>query len=101
MKLQRHEGLKAAGHVLQVPQPHEVVDAVLDALDVAVEHRGVGAQTELVGRAMDFQPGAGVGLAGADFRADLRVEDFGPAAGQAPQARPPSALRGSSGPAGR
>ena len=64
-----------------------MVDAVLDRLDVAVEHRGVGAQAKLVGRAMDGQPGPGVGLARADLRADLGVEDFGPAAGHAAQAR--------------
>ena len=56
------------------------------ALDMAVEHRGVGAQPEFVGRAMDVEPRAGVGLAGADFAADLGIEDFGPAAGHAAQA---------------
>ena len=40
-----------------------------------------------MGRAMDFQPGAGVGLAGADFAAYLGIEDFGPAAGHTAQAR--------------
>ena len=64
----------------------EVVDAVFHAFDVAVEHRGVGAEPELVGRAMDFEPGFRVGLAGADFRADLRVEDFRPSGGHAAQA---------------
>ena len=101
MELQRHERLKSAGHVLQVAEPAEMVDAVLDALDMAVEHRGVGAQPQLVGRAMDFEPGVGVGLAGTDFRADLRVENFGPAAGHAPQARPRSTLPEPSGPAVR
>ena len=31
MKRQRHEGLKAAGRVLQATQSHEMVDAVFDA----------------------------------------------------------------------
>ena len=61
-------------------------------LDVAVEHRGVGAQAKFVGRAVDLEPGLGVGLARADLRADLRVEDFGPAAGHAPS---PAAINSS------
>ena len=55
-------------------------------LDVAVEHRGVGSQAELVGRAVDVEPAAGVGLVLADLVADLGMEDLGPAAGQAAQA---------------
>ena len=64
----------------------QVVDAVVRLLDVAVEHRAVGAQAELVGRAMDFEPAAGVGFVFADLVADFGMEDFGAAAGQAAEA---------------
>ena len=66
MKGQRNERLKAAGLILQLAQPEQVVDAVVGVLDVAVEHRGVGTQAELMGRAMDVDPAAGVGLVFAD-----------------------------------
>ena len=39
-----------------------------------------------VGRAVDVEPAAGVGLVLADLVADLGMEDLGPAAGQAAQA---------------
>ena len=86
MERQRDERLEAAGLVLQLAQPDQVVDAVIGVFDVAVEHRGVGAQAQLVGRAMDVEPVAGVGLVLADLVADLGMEDLGAAAGQAAQA---------------
>ena len=54
--------------------------------DVAVEHGGVGAQAQLVGLAVDANPGVGVGLVLADLVADLGMEDLRPAAGQAAEA---------------
>ena len=86
MERERDERLEAAGLVLQLAQPEQVVDAVLGLLDVAVEHGGVGAQAELVGLAVDAEPGVGVGLVLADLVADLGVEDLRAAAGQAAQA---------------
>ncbi|HEY1375965.1 MAG TPA: hypothetical protein VGF55_04190, partial [Gemmataceae bacterium] len=62
MEGQRDECLETAGLVLQLAQPDQVVDAVVRLLDVAVEHGGVGAQPQLVGLAVDAQPGGGVGL---------------------------------------
>ena len=86
MERQRDERLEAAGFVLQLAEPDQVVDAVVRLLDVAVEHRAVRAQAELVGRAVDFEPAAGVGLVLADLVADFGMEDLGPAAGQAAEA---------------
>ncbi len=83
---QRNERLEAARFVLQLAEADEVVDAVVGLLDVAVEHRAVGAEAQLVGRAVDFEPAAGVGLVFADLVADLGMEDFGAAAGQAAEA---------------
>ncbi len=84
---QRDERLEAAGLVLQLAQPQQVVDAVVRLFDVAVEHRAVALEPELVGRAMDVEPVPRVGLVLADLVADLGVENLGPAAGQAAQAR--------------
>ena len=87
MKRQRHERLKAAGHVLKLPQLQQMVDAMLDAFDMPVKHRGVRFQPQPVGGAMHREPRPGVGLAGADSRADFGVENFRPAARHAPHAR--------------
>ena len=56
-------------------------------LDVAVEHRGVGAQAQLVRLAVDAEPFVGVGLVFANLVAHLGMEDLGAAAGQAAEAR--------------
>ena len=86
MERQRDERLEAAGLVLQLAQPDQVVDAVPRLLDVAVEHGRVGAQAELVGLAVDADPVVGVGLVLADLVAHLGMEDLRAAAGQAAQA---------------
>ena len=85
MKRQRNERLKAAGFVLQFAQPHQVIDAVIGVFQMAVEHRGVGAQAEFVGRAMNVEPVVGVGLVLANLVADFRMKNLRPAAGQAAQ----------------
>ena len=87
MKRQRDERLKAARLVLQLAQPAEVIDAVPGLLDVAVEHRGVGAQAELVRLAVDAEPLGGVGLVLADLIADFGMKNLRAAAGQTAQAR--------------
>ena len=86
MEGERDEGLEAAGFVLQLAEADQVVDAVVGLFDVAVEHRAVGAEAELVGGAVDFEPAAGVGFVFADLVADFGMEDFRPAAGQAAEA---------------
>ena len=48
-----------------------MIDPLGRAFRVAVEHRGVGSQSQAVGRAMHGQPGFGVGLAGTDLRGEL------------------------------
>ena len=58
MERQRDERLKAARFVLKFAKPDQVVDAVLRLFDVAVEHRRVGVQAELVGGAVDVEPGS-------------------------------------------
>src|SRR5947209_1837934 len=85
MKGERDEGLKAAGLILQLAQPNQVIDAMPGLLDVTVEHGGVGAQAELMSLAMDANPGVGIGFVLADLVADFGMENFGAAARQAAQ----------------
>ena len=83
---QRDEGLEAAGLVLELAEPDQVVDPVHRAVDMAVEHGGVRVQAQPVGRAVDVEPALGRRLGPADLLADLGMEDLGTAAGQAAQA---------------
>ena len=53
---ERDEPREAARLVLQLAQAQQVVHAVLDRLDVAVEHRGVGADALAVALARDLEP---------------------------------------------
>ena len=57
MKRERDERLEAAGLVLQRAHLHQVIDALLHRLDVAVEHRDVGAHAEADARC-DGSPGS-------------------------------------------
>ena len=60
----------------------QVVEPVLAALQVAVEHRRVGEQAQLVGDAVDGQPLVAADLAAPGLAVDAVVEDLGAAAGQ-------------------
>src|SRR5438445_818541 len=43
MEGQRYETLKTMGFILQLTQPHHVIDAMMIVLDVSIKHRRVGA----------------------------------------------------------
>jgi hypothetical protein len=58
-----------------------VVNAVLDRLDVTVEHRGVGLQAGLVDLAGKLEPAVGVAFVVADPGARRLGKDLGTAAG--------------------
>ena len=79
---QRDVGHEAVRLVLQLAQPHQVIDAVFVVLDVAVEHRAVRAQPQLVRDARGLDPLVAVDLVVADDAADALVEDLRAAAGQ-------------------
>src|SRR5262245_64513758 len=57
------EGQEPAGLVLLLPETEEMVDALLDRLDVAVEHGGVGPDPKRVRDAVDLAPASRIGLA--------------------------------------
>ena len=82
MERQRDERLEPAGVVLQRARAQHVIDALLERLDVAVEHRDVRAHAEPVREAMDREVAIGAALVVADLPAHALGEDLGAAAGQ-------------------
>ena len=46
VKCKRDEGLKSTGFILKLSKFHQVIDAVLFGLEVAVEHRAVRRNAE-------------------------------------------------------
>ena len=82
MEGERDEGEEAAGLVLLLAQPQEVVDPLLVRLDVAVEHRAVRRDAEPVRRVVREEPEVRVLLARRDQPAHAVGEDLGAAAGE-------------------
>ena len=74
---ERDEGVEAARLVLLAAQPVEVVDAVFDTLDMAVEDRGVGRDPQPVCSSMHLEPLYGRTFIGTDSGTQLLVENFG------------------------
>jgi hypothetical protein len=68
--------------ILQRPAAEHVVDALLHRLDVPVEHRDVGPETQPVGRAMNRQVAIRAALVVADLLPHPLGEDLGAAARQ-------------------
>ena len=73
---------KPRGLVLQRAHPQQMIDPLLHRLDVAVEHRHVGAHAEPMRGAVNRQVAIAVALVVTDLPADARREDLGAAAGQ-------------------
>jgi hypothetical protein len=80
VKGERDEALKAVRLVLQGAQLEQVIDAVLEGLDVPVEHGAVGAHAEAVRHAVHLQVLRAVGLALRDASAHVLGQDLGAAA---------------------
>ena len=72
MKRERDERLEAARLVLQRAQAEHVIDAVLERLDVPVEHRRVGAHAEAVRDACTSRYSSAVALS-----CEMRVRTSG------------------------
>ena len=56
MEAERDKGLESAGLILQLAQLEKVIDAVFVVLNVAIQHRGIGAQTGLVCQSRGVEP---------------------------------------------
>jgi len=89
---QRDERLEAAGLVLQRADAQQVVHAVLEGFHVSEQHRGVRAQAHAVRYPVHLQPLLAGRLVRRNPAPNLRVEDLGPAAGQAVEPRRTKAL---------
>ena len=61
---------------------HQVIDAILVGFDVAVQHRAVGMQPQLMRRARHVEPLVAGDFVIANDAADALVENLGAAAGQ-------------------
>ena len=68
--------------ILLLPEDLEMREAILAGLDVAVEHRRVAVEPELVRDAMHVEPLLGADLALERLVVDAVVEDLGPASGK-------------------
>ena len=64
---QGDEAEESAGDILGLAQTHEVVNALLVRLNVAVEHGGVGMQSHAVGQVVNLDPAVGPGLAAEEL----------------------------------
>ena len=80
VKRERDKALEAAGLVLLFAKSDEMIDAVLDRLDMAVEHRGVGLEAGFVDLAGEFEPAVAVAFVVADPRTRRFGKDLGTAA---------------------
>jgi hypothetical protein len=76
MECQRDKTIEPAGLVLEFPQAHEMIDAFLKRLDMAVEHGGVRTNTHVVYRAGDFQPSGSGNLMPGNQRPGALGENF-------------------------
>ena len=90
------ERLKPAALVLLFAEAQHVVDAMLEGLDVPVEHGGVGLHPEAVRDVVHLEVLLGGRLVVRDARAHVGVEDLGAAAGQASRGRPRASARSTS-----
>ena len=81
MVRKRDVGQEATRLILKVAQHPEVVDAILVGLDMAIQHRAVGPNTKLVGRAVHLDVFGARQLAIGDRGSDARAEYFGASAG--------------------
>src|SRR5215210_644166 len=83
----RDERAKAAGLVLELPDPAHVLDALLERLDVPVHHRGGCGHAEAVRGAHDVEPLLRSRLLRRDLVAHAIDEDLGAAARERVEAR--------------
>ena len=91
MERERDEREEAAGAVLLVAEPEDVVDALLVRLHVPVEHRAVRRDPEPVRGVVDVEPDLGRLLARRDEPAHAVGEDLGAATRERAEARLPAA----------
>src|SRR4051794_30022215 len=87
MVSERNVGEESTGLILQIAQHPEMLDALLDRLDVTVEHRAVRSNTESVRDAMYFDPILTSELLVGDVHANTLPENLRSATGQRIQTR--------------
>ena len=83
---ERDVGEEAVRFVLEIAEYRQMLDAILDCLDVPVEHGAVRANAESMGGAMDLDPVFAGELLVGDGHAHAFAKDFRAAAGQSVEA---------------
>src|SRR6266446_2589818 len=83
---ERNEAGEAAGFILQLAEPAQMIDAVGESFDMSVEHRASAATAHAVPGAMDIGPLGGSFFSAADLIPHDRIENFRAAAGDRTQA---------------
>ena len=76
VEAQGDECLETSGPVLELAEPQEMVHPVLDRLDMSIEHRRVGLESDAMGRFHYVEPAVAADLFGAQRIADAGIEDF-------------------------
>ena len=77
---QRNKALETARLVLLLAQTNHVIDAILERLDVPIEHRRIRFQTSGVNFAGKIEPPLGIALVRANHRACRLAENLSAAA---------------------
>src|SRR5437867_4487588 len=72
----RDKRRKPAGFVLQIAQPLEVTNAMMNRLSHANHHRAGGAESQTMRLAMNHQPFVGFTFERADVVSDFIIEDL-------------------------
>ena len=76
-EFQRNEGVETSRSILQITQTQQVVYAVVDALDMTIEHCGIGVETRLVSLLVHLQPLCRGALLGAYLAPYNLIENLG------------------------
>src|SRR5437764_12859653 len=75
------KSLDNVGYVLHLAEMAQMIDALSERLDVAIEHRAGATAAHLVPDAMYIEPFGGRFFAATDLLAHNRIENFGAPAG--------------------
>ena len=76
-ELQRNKGVQTSGPILQIAQTHQVVDAMVDILDMTIQHRSIRVEAQIVRLLVHLEPLRRGTLTRAYLGTDLLVENLG------------------------
>src|SRR5215831_17737410 len=77
---QRNETIEPARLILQLPQPHKMIDAFLERFDVTIQHGRIRSDAHLVNSPRDLEPPCSGYLVTGNQRSRPLREDLGASA---------------------